>query len=381
MASARRRSRSTTMPSGVKPGGVGGTPPSGTSGSDVGAAEHEHALALGLAPAHLVGERAGAEHLGRAEHQHLVRRRRRPTTSSATRTAARGGQRARSASRPAPAAMASLVVGAASAERADHAAPGSRGRPPRASRRAPARPRSARGVPSVSVPVLSRQTVSTPASDSTAFSCCTMRARSWRCARRPTASVTEASSTRPSGTIEMRPAVAVCAPSRNSTSCSQQRGDERRGERHHRHQQPAQQRVDLQLQRREAPLGGARLRRSAWREGVGADGPTSYRPLRRRRTKAPDSTSSPGLLADVVGLAGEDRLVQRQAGRRRSTTPSASTWSPGCELDDVAGHDVLRRDLQLGAVAAHAGARGDEQRELVELALGQHLLRDADAPC
>ena len=75
-------------------------------------------------------------------------------------------------------------------------------------------------LPSVRVPVLSRQTVSTPASDSTALSCCTI-APVLEMRTAATASVTEASSTRPSGTIEMRPAVAVCAPSWNSTSCSQ----------------------------------------------------------------------------------------------------------------------------------------------------------------
>ena len=74
-------------------------------------------------------------------------------------------------------------------------------------------------VPSVSVPVLSRQTVSTDASDSIAFSCwASAPARAMRTA--PAANVTDASSTRPSGTIEMSPAVAVCAASRNSVSCS-----------------------------------------------------------------------------------------------------------------------------------------------------------------
>ena len=63
-------------------------------------------------------------------------------------------------------------------------------------------------VPSVSVPVLSTQTTSTPASDSTADSRCTSAPRrAMRAA--PTANATEASSTRPSGTSVTSPAVAV----------------------------------------------------------------------------------------------------------------------------------------------------------------------------
>ena len=62
--------------------------------------------------------------------------------------------------------------------------------------------------PSVRVPVLSRHTVSTDASDSMALSCwASAPARAIRTA--PAAKVTDASSTSPSGTIEMRPAVAV----------------------------------------------------------------------------------------------------------------------------------------------------------------------------
>ena len=59
--------------------------------------------------------------------------------------------------------------------------------------------------------------MSTDASDSIAFSCCASApVRAIRTA--PAANVTEASSTRPSGTMEMRPAVAVCAASRKAVS-------------------------------------------------------------------------------------------------------------------------------------------------------------------
>ncbi len=69
-----------------------------------------------------------------------------------------------------------------------------------------------RRVPSVSVPVLSTQIVSTAASASVAAICCT--SARWRARRTAaTASVTLMSSTRPSGMSVIRPAVAVWAAS------------------------------------------------------------------------------------------------------------------------------------------------------------------------
>ncbi len=69
----------------------------------------------------------------------------------------------------------------------------------------------------MSVPVLSRQTVSTLASDSTAFRYCTSIPR--RVSRAAAiANVRLVSSTRPSGTRVTMPAVAVAADSRNGTS-------------------------------------------------------------------------------------------------------------------------------------------------------------------
>jgi hypothetical protein len=69
----------------------------------------------------------------------------------------------------------------------------------------------------VSVPVLSMQIVSTAASASVAAICWTSTRR-FASRTAATAKVTLASSTRPSGISVIRPAVAVCAPSRKSVS-------------------------------------------------------------------------------------------------------------------------------------------------------------------
>ena len=74
-------------------------------------------------------------------------------------------------------------------------------------------------VPSVRVPVLSTQIVSTAASASVAAICWT--SVFWRASRTAaTARVTLSSSTRPSGMSVTRPAVASWAASRNALSCT-----------------------------------------------------------------------------------------------------------------------------------------------------------------
>ena len=71
----------------------------------------------------------------------------------------------------------------------------------------------------MSVPVLSRQTVSTLASDSIAFMYCTsMPLRDSRTA--PTAKVRLINSTSPSGIMVTMPAVAVATASRKGVSCA-----------------------------------------------------------------------------------------------------------------------------------------------------------------
>ena len=180
-------------------------------------------------------------------------------------------------------------------------------------------------LPSVRVPVLSRQTVSTPASDSTALSCCTI-APVLEMRTAATASVTDASSTRPSGTIEMRPAVAVCAPSWNSTSCSQSAAT-----------RAAASGTIATSRRRSSELicscRGERTR-LAWRASLvslaaNASSPTaftSYSPL-PAATNAPESTSSPGCLP--MWSDSPVRIDSSRASERASSTvPSASTWSP-----------------------------------------------------
>ena len=72
-------------------------------------------------------------------------------------------------------------------------------------------------MPSVSVPVLSMQIVSTPASDSTALRRCTS-APERAIFTAASANVRLVSRIRPSGTIEISPAVAVSAAWRSSVS-------------------------------------------------------------------------------------------------------------------------------------------------------------------
>ena len=228
-------------------------------------AEHEHPRALALAARHLGRERPGAERLGRAEDQHLVvERRARPLPPGRERHLAE--RRLRRAAERRGDRVATCPSGRC---RRPPRAPGSAGRPPRGTPGAGTTSISS-SVPSVSVPVLSRQTVSTDASDSIAFSCwASAPARAMRTA--PAANVTDASSTSPSGTIEMRPAVAVCARLPERGVVQPQRGHQDDGQRHHRDEQQAQQLVDLELERREPALGGPRLGRQLAGVRVGAD--------------------------------------------------------------------------------------------------------------
>ena len=78
---------------------------------------------------------------------------------------------------------------------------------------------SRRSSPSVSVPVLSTQIVSTEARLSVALICWT-RVRRWASRIAATAKVTLISRTRPSGISVISPAVAVCAASTRSTERS-----------------------------------------------------------------------------------------------------------------------------------------------------------------
>ena len=59
----------------------------------------------------------------------------------------------------------------------------------------------------------------------------------------------------------------------------------------------------------------------------------------------------------------------------RSSTPSATTWSPACEPHEVARHDLLHVDRARLAVAHDRRVGRDERREPVERPLRAQLLR------
>ncbi len=152
--------------------------------------------------------------------------------------------------------------------------------------------------------------------------------------------------------------------------------DERPADRdHHEHQQP-QQAVDVLLQRRERLAVALGLADELVGVGVGADlvGEVDPRPGDAERAGLHGVAGAPG---DRVGLAGEHRLVELQAaglGERAVGDDLLARAEP----DRVAGDDVLDEQRALLAVPQHAGARGDEQGEPVELLLGPDLLQDPD---
>ena len=127
--------------------------------------------------------------------------------------------------------------------------------------------------------------------------------------------------------------------------------------------------------------------RASWNRRASA---ASFARVRRRRrraspgtgplpatTKLPDSTSSPVVLVDRVALAGEQRLVDLEpVGVAHHAV--ARDLVAGAQLEQVVEHDRFDRDLGDVAVAHDPGARRVEHRELVERALGPHLLDDAD---
>ena len=84
-----------------------------------------------------------------------------------------------------------------------------------------------------------------------------------------------------------------------------------------------------------------------------------------------------GLLVDRIRLAGEQGLVDLERGGRTDDAVGGDLVT-GAELDEVVEHDVVDRDLARLAVADDAHPWLAEHRELVERALGAHLLDDAD---
>ena len=84
-----------------------------------------------------------------------------------------------------------------------------------------------------------------------------------------------------------------------------------------------------------------------------------------------------GLLVDRIRLAGEQRLVDLERGCRPHDAVGGDLVT-GAELDEVVEHDIVHRDLVHLAVAHDTHLWLAEHGELVEGALGAHLLDDAD---
>ena len=207
-ASGRMRSSRTTVPRSANPSGV--TPGSGSgSGSEtVPNTSVRHPSSAGAAPPPGARTSGAPSTSGRGSPRSrtaLHFQRDENGTSASTSAAAPGN----------PAAIASSVsvreaAPAAYAARSRFTSP--------LSRPAAGTVRSSTSRPSVSVPVLSRHTVSTLASTSTLFSAWTSIPR--RASRTAaTAKVRLVRSTRPSGTSVTIPAVAVAAASRKGRSC------------------------------------------------------------------------------------------------------------------------------------------------------------------
>ena len=159
----------------------------------------------------------------------------------------------------------------------------------------------------------------------------------------------------------------------------QRQNDDRRGQRDEdgdRDERPG----DVRLERRPDVAMALRLRRgSGWRtcprrpprprSGRRRSGRRSRTGLRRRRP----------CRRPAIRRSGPTRRATRASGRRSGRRAWIS--SPRVGDDDVAEHDLGRRDLALGAVADDGRRRLAEQRDPVELALRARALDDADRRC
>ena len=118
-------------------------------------------------------------------------------------------------------------------------------------------------------------------------------------------------------------------------------------------------------------------RRRATRSCPSPTALTTYAPAPSTANE-PERTSSPRLRDAGVGLAGQDRLVEREpvAALER---PVGDDLVALLDQDEVALDDLVDVDVPRRAVAHDRGVRRDERREPVERPLRAHLLRDADA--
>ena len=95
-------------------------------------------------------------------------------------------------------------------------------------------------------------------------------------------------------------------------------------------------------------------------------------------TKLPERTSSPTLLLiGSLSPVSSDSSISSPSAIAHDAV--ARDLVAGAQLEQVVEHDRLDRDLRPVAVAHHPGRRRVQHRELVEGALGPHLLEDADA--
>ena len=187
--------------------------------------------------------------------------------------------------------------------------PSARSTAPTAAGRRP-RPGSASRVPSVSVPVLSTQIVSTAASASVAAICWT--SVFWRASRTAaTARVTLISSTRPSGIRVTRPGGRLLGgvAERRVVEAEADQDDER--DRDQRDRGRPEDRVDLDLKRRRRMAELACLAGDLLRVALLTDRVELVVAGAREHERAREQPVA-GALADPVGLAGEQRLVDGQ---------------------------------------------------------------------
>ena len=105
-----------------------------------------------------------------------------------------------------------------------------------------------------------------------------------------------------------------------------------------------------------------------------------WSPGRRRcpaTTKLPDSTSVADLLVDGIGLAGEQRLVDLEALGLDDLAVDDDLVAR-TEFDDVVEDDLVGRQRRHRSVAADHRLGLADDGQLVERALGAHLLDDPD---
>ena len=148
------------------------------------------------------------------------------------------------------------------------------------------------------------------------------------------------------------------------------------GDRDERQRGRLQHGVDLDLQRRGGVAELPRLAGDLGRVAVLADR-VDFIVARARDPERAREHSVAGPFADPVRLAGEQRLVHREAARVDHRAVGDQLIA-GLDPDDVAGDDLVRGQLDDAAVADRLGARRDQQRELVERLLGLQLLADPD---